>query len=109
MPTVEIMVNGRRHLMQCGVGEEARVRQLASYVDHRVTDLARGQAQAGDARLLLMASLMVADELSDAFDEIKRLKAALEERAEQVEREAAAAVEQVAQQLDAIAAQLESA
>ena len=82
MPTVEITVNGRRHLMQCGVGEEARVRQLASYVDRRVTDLARGQTQAGDARLLLMASLMVADELSDAFDEIKRLKAALEERAE---------------------------
>ena len=108
MPTVEIMVNGRRHMMQCGEGEEARVRQLASYVDRRVTDLARG-AQAGDARLLLMASLMVADELSDAFDEIKRLKAALEDRTQEVERQAAAAVEQVAQQLDAIAAQLESA
>ena len=56
-----------------------------------------------------MASLMVADELSDAFDEIKRLKAALEDCANDVERQAAAAVEQVAQQLDAIAAQLESA
>jgi cell division protein ZapA (FtsZ GTPase activity inhibitor) len=56
-----------------------------------------------------MASLMVADELSDAFDEIKRLKAALEERTEEAERQAAAAVELVAQQLDAIAAQLESA
>jgi cell division protein ZapA len=109
MPTVEIMVNGRRHVMQCGAGEEARVRQLASYVDRRVTDLARGQAQAGDARLLLMASLMVADELSDAFDEIKRLKAALEDRASALEQQAAAAVEQVAQRLDAIAAQLESA
>ena len=80
MPTVEISVNGRRHLVQCGEGEEARVRQLASYVDRRVTDLARGQTQVGDARLLLMASLLVADELSDAFDEIKRLKAALDER-----------------------------
>lgn len=109
MPMVEITVNGRRHVMQCGEGEEARVRQLASYVDRRVTDLARGQAQAGDARLLLMASLTVADELSDAFDEIKRLKAALEDRASALEQQAAAAVEQVAQRLDAIAAQLESA
>jgi cell division protein ZapA len=108
MPTVEITVNGRRHQMQCGVGEEARVRQLASYVDRRVTDLARGQAQAGDARLLLMASLMVADELSDAFEEIKRLKAALEDRASALEQQAAAAVEQVAERLDAIAAQLEN-
>ena len=41
MPTIEVLVNGRRHAVQCGQGEEARVRQLASYVDRRVTDLAR--------------------------------------------------------------------
>ena len=71
MPTIEVLVNGRRHAVQCGQGEEARVRQLASYVDRRIAELARGQSQVGDARLMLMASLVVADELSDAFDEIK--------------------------------------
>ncbi|HEX3208710.1 MAG TPA: cell division protein ZapA [Geminicoccaceae bacterium] len=109
MATVEVSVNGRRHMVQCGEGEEARVRQLASYVDRRVSDLARGQTQVGDARLLLMASLLVADELSDAFEEIKRLKAALEGRANGVEEQAAAAVEAVAQELESIAAQLERA
>ena len=110
MPTVEILVNGRRHEMQCGEGEEARVRQLASYVDRRIADLARGQSQIGDARLLLMASLVVADELSDAFDEIKRLRATLEEKGlSDSERAAAGVVEQVAQQIDAIAAELERA
>jgi cell division protein ZapA len=109
MPMIEVSVNGRRHLVQCGEGEEARVRQLASYVDRRVSDLARGQTQVGDARLLLMASLLVADELSDAFDEIKRLKAALEGQAGGAEQQAATAVEAVARELDAIAAQLESA
>ena len=110
MPTVEILVNGRRHEMQCGEGEEARVRQLASYVDRRIADLARGQSQVGDARLLLMASLVVADELSDAFDEIKRLRATLDEKGlSDSERVAAGAVEQVARQIDAIAAQLERA
>ena len=78
MPTIEVLVNGRRHAVQCGQGEEARVRQLASYVDRRIAELARGQSQVGDARLMLMASLVVADELSDAFDEIKRLRANLE-------------------------------
>ena len=78
-------------------GRGGRVRQLASYVDRRVADLARGQTQVGDARLLLMASLMVADELSDAFDEIKRLRG----RARGARRRRAsiarpAAVEQVA-------------
>ena len=107
MPTVEITVNGRRHMMQCGAGEEARVKRLASFVDRKVADLARGQMQLGDSRLLIMASIMVADELSDAFEEIKRLQAVLEERSNESEQQAAAAVERVAQQLDAIAAQLE--
>lgn len=110
MPTVEITVNGRQHVVQCGQGEESRVRQLASYVDRRIADLARGQAQVGDARLLLMASLVVADELSDAYDEIKRLRAGTEGSSGDAEGETAAGVlEQVAQQIEAIAAALESA
>ena len=109
MPMVEIVVNGRRHQMQCGEGEEVRVKQLASYLDRRVGELARGQSQIGDSRLLLMAGLTVADELSDAYDEIKELKAALESRAGEVEVRAAEAVERVAQRLDAIAAELERA
>jgi cell division protein ZapA len=109
MPMIEVSVNGRRHLVQCGDGEETRVRQLAAYIDRRVSDLARGQTQVGDARLLLMASLLVADELSDAFDEIKRLKAALESRVSEAEQQATAVIDQVAQQLDAIAARLENA
>ena len=110
MPMVEVTVNGRRHAVQCGVGEEARVKRLASYIDRRVAELAKGHdAQQGDTRLLLMASLLVADELSDAFDEIKRLQSALEERTAENEQQAAAAVEQVARELEAIAARLESA
>ena len=107
MPTVEVFVNGRSHIVQCGEGEETRVKRLAAYIDRRITDLAKGQTQVGDARLLLMASLLVADELSDAFDEIKRLQALLDDRGGDVERHAAAAVDRVAEQLEAIAAQLE--
>jgi cell division protein ZapA len=108
MPTVEILVNGRRHEVSCGEGEEARVRQLASYVDRRINDLARGQSQIGDARLLLMASLVVADELSDAFDEIKRLRTTLQgQGSSDAEHEAAAVLDQVAQRIEAIAGQLE--
>jgi cell division protein ZapA len=110
MPTVEILVNGRRHEVSCGEGEETRVRQLASYVDRRIADLAKGQSQIGDARLLLMASLVVADELSDAFDEIKRLRATLEDQGfGDSERVAASVLEQITQKIDAIAVELERA
>jgi len=109
MPTVEISVNGRRHTVQCGEGEEQRVKRLAAYVDRKVNELAGGSMQVGDTRLLLMASLLVADELSDAFDEIKRLQARLDGNTAPGEDQAAAAVDRVARQIDAIAAQLERA
>jgi cell division protein ZapA len=109
MPTVEIMLNGRQHVVQCGQGEESRLRQLASYIDRRITDMARGQAQAGDARLLVLATLKIADELSDAYDEIKRLRAAVEERGRGESDVPAGVLEQAAQRIEAIAAALESA
>lgn len=107
MPSVEIMVNGRRHTVQCGEGEEQRVKRLAAYVDRKVTELARGTMQVGDTRLLLMASLLVADELSDAFDEIKRLQARLDGNVAPSEEQAAATVQRIAHKIDAIAAQVE--
>jgi cell division protein ZapA len=114
MPMVDITVNGRRHSVQCGDGEEARVKGLAAYIDRKIAELALGNAQVGDARLMLLASLMVADELSDAYDKIKEL----ESRAHgsgpsggggDSERRAAAMIEQVAQQLNAVAVELERA
>lgn len=108
MPTVEISVNGRRHAVQCGPGEEQRVKRLAAYVDRKVSELARGSMQIGDTRLLLMASLMVADELSDAFDEIKRLQGQLDGSVAMSEEQAASTVMRIAKHIDAIAAQLES-
>jgi cell division protein ZapA len=109
MPTVEIMINGRQHVVQCGQGEENRTRQLASYVDRRIADMARGQAPAGDARLLVLATLKIADELSDAYDEIKRLRGALEEQGRGESAAPAGVLEQAAQRIEAIAAALESA
>ena len=50
MPMVEIIVNGRRHSVQCGQGEEARVKGLANYVDRKVAELAVDGAKIGDAR-----------------------------------------------------------
>lgn len=114
MPMVDITVNGRRHAVQCGDGEEARVKGLAAYLDRKIAELAADGAKIGDARLMLLASLMVADELSDAYDKIKELEKNRRDvpppgaEAEN-ERRAAATIEQVAEQLNAVAAELERA
>jgi cell division protein ZapA len=109
MPNIEITVNGRQHVVQCGPGEESRVRQLASYIDRRIADLGRGQAPAGEARLLVMATLKIADELSDAYDEIKRLRTARGQQGSDDGEAPAGVLEQAAQRIEAIAAALESA
>jgi len=107
MATVDVIVNGRRHTVQCGDGEEARVRKLAAYVEKKLIDLSQGQPQGADSRLMLMVSLLIADELSDALDEIKRLQTVVDQRLREVEQTSAQAVERVAQRVDAIASELE--
>ncbi|MGB0921585.1 MAG: cell division protein ZapA [Alphaproteobacteria bacterium] len=66
MAQVMVSINGRSFPVQCDDGEEERLTDLARYVDQHVSDLAQKIGQVGDARLLLMASLVLADELADA-------------------------------------------
>ena len=47
MPMIDITVNGRRHSVQCGDGEEARVKGLAAYIDRKIAELAAGNSQVG--------------------------------------------------------------
>lgn len=66
MGQVSISVNGRQYDVQCDDGQESRLYQLADYVNSRVGELVKGAGQIGDTRLLLMASLVIADELMEA-------------------------------------------
>src|SRR3954467_12952308 len=75
MSMVDITFNGRKHQVQCGDGEEPRLRRLAAYIDSCAGKLLQQHGQLPDAKVLLLTSLLVADELSDAYEEIKRLKA----------------------------------
>lgn len=109
MGMVEIQVNGRRHQVQCDDGQEARLRRLASYVDSCATRLAQQHGALGDAKALLLTSLLIADELSDAYEQVKQLKAAVAEQGKRSEEEAARALDEVAGRLEQLAAALEKA
>lgn len=109
MGMLDIQVNGRRHQVQCGDGEEPRLRRLAAYVDSCAAKLSQQHGQLSDAKALLLTSLLVADELSDAYDEIKRLRAQVAEQGKRAEAEAAQALDRVAQRLEQLAAALETA
>ena len=66
MPLVNIMVNNRAYTVACDEGEEEHLKELGAYVDSKVRQLLESVGQVGDARLILMASLLLADELHEA-------------------------------------------
>ncbi|MBI1260978.1 MAG: cell division protein ZapA [Rhizobiales bacterium] len=78
MGQVTVSINDRSYSVACGDGEEAHVKELAGYISRQVTELAAEVGQVGDARLLLMAGLIVADELSESLQKIKMLEGDIE-------------------------------
>ncbi|MGE0715162.1 MAG: cell division protein ZapA [Alphaproteobacteria bacterium] len=108
MPSVSLTVNGRSYTVACGEGEEERLQRLAGYIDQKATRLAGELGQIGEARLMLLAGLLVADELASAFEDIARLKKAADGQsgaADALGRE----IDNVAQRIETIAARLEQA
>ncbi len=71
MPLVNVLIHGRAYTLACDEGEETHVRELGEFLDKRVRELAGSVGQAGDARLLLMAGLLVADELNEALADVE--------------------------------------
>ncbi len=74
MAQVSVTINGRKYQIACDDGQEAHLARLAGYVDKRVGELVAAVGQIGDSRLLVLASLVVADELSDAYSELEQLR-----------------------------------
>jgi len=68
MAQVDVTINGRDYRIACEDGQEQHLIGLASYLNARVAELVREVGQIGDTRLLVMAGLLVADELSDMKD-----------------------------------------
>jgi cell division protein ZapA len=74
MAYVNVTINGRQYRMACEEGQEARLMRLAQSLESRIGDLRGKFGEIGDARLTVMSALMVADELLDANQRIRRLE-----------------------------------
>jgi len=111
MSQVSVTVNGHPYKIACEDGQEPRIRRLAQYVDARVGEFVRDVGQVGEARLLLLAALVIADELSDAHEALQQEQS--RNRAARIEVDsavdaAAGGIHGLAQRIEAIAARLES-
>ncbi len=66
MATVDVTVGGRQYQLACEDGQEAHLASVAAMVDAEAKALSKQIGVMGEARLLLMAALMIADKLKDA-------------------------------------------
>jgi cell division protein ZapA len=75
MGQVAITLNGRTYRLVCGDGEEDHLANLAGMVKFKIESLRADVGNVGDERLMLMAALLIADELVEARDAVHRQSA----------------------------------
>ena len=109
MAQVAININGRNYQIACDDGQEDHLRQLADFVDRRVGELVAAMGQVGDTQLLVMASLLVADELADSYGELDRAQSGTGEAAGPDHDALADSVERLAAGIEDVAGRLERA
>ncbi len=106
MAEVTLMINAREYKVTCDDGQEHHLMGLAKIVEDRVKSLVASIGQVGEARLLMMASLLIADDLKSASAEIGE-GAPLQRAAGTDDQQAAEAIERCADRLETVAAHLE--
>jgi cell division protein ZapA len=63
MAQVTVHVGGNDYRLACRDGEEERLEKLGQYLDRKAEDLQQSLGQVSETRLLLMAAILVVDEL----------------------------------------------
>lgn len=119
MPLVNVMVNARAYTIACDEGEDAHLKELAAEVDAKVRELLGSVGQVGDQRLILMAALLLADELHVANAKLEEVRAELaaehgvreelSNRVEKSEATAADALENAVRRIEDIAGKIKAA
>jgi cell division protein ZapA len=113
MPLVNVLINGRAYTVACDDGEEDRLRDVSQILDKRVRELASSVGQVGDSRILVMAGLVICDELSESLtrlseieNEVAALKQKLNNDTGSSENALAKMIEKTSERLEAIAARI---
>lgn len=74
MGQVTVTLNAKTYRLRCGDGQEQRLAELAEHVGQRIEQLASQFGQFGDERLLLMAALLITDDMLDLKERLDRLE-----------------------------------
>ena len=106
MAQVDVSVNGQSYRIACEDGQEDRLVDLAAMVDEKVIGLVNQIGQVGSNRLLVMAALIIADELVDLRNEVGSSRE-LEDNIKQ--KDTVLALQEITKRIENIADQVEQA
>ena len=106
MAQVDVSVNGQSYRIACEDGQEDRLVDLATMVDEKVLELVNQIGQVGSNRLLVMAALIIADELVDLKNEAGSSQE-LEDNTNQ--QDTVLALQEITKRIENIADQVERA
>ena len=74
MASVNATIASRQFRLACEDGQEEHLQMLARDIDQRIEGLRKQFGEIGDTRLTVMAALMVADEMSEAAHNMRRME-----------------------------------
>lgn len=105
MAQVSLNINNKTYLVACDDGQESHLATLGAMIDGHVRSLGVGDASIGETRLMLMAALMLADELTEARGKLAANVNAERDQAgalERAESRAVAALEAAAKKVESL-------
>ena len=76
MAQVNLTINGRHYDVACDDGQEEHLMKLAAFVDDRVANLKQTVGNLSESHLMMMASLVIADELDEALIQMEEMQEA---------------------------------
>lgn len=75
MAQVTVKINGYGYTVGCEDGQEPHLLAMAGQVDSRIDSIKALGGNSGESRLLVLASLLMADEIHDLRIEMENLRA----------------------------------
>ncbi len=74
MAQLTVRINGYAYTVGCEDGQEAHLMAMAEQVESRIDSIKALGGQSGEGRLLVLAGLLMADELHDMEIELTKLR-----------------------------------
>ncbi|RPH06790.1 MAG: cell division protein ZapA [Alphaproteobacteria bacterium TMED93] len=84
MADVDIIINSRTYRISCKDGEEDRIKSLSSQINQEVQSLVNKIGQLGEARMILLAALVLLDKSDDNQDKMEEILKQTSEKIESV-------------------------